>query len=448
MLLQETGKTLRLAWPIILGQLSQIALGVIDSIMVGPLGAANLAAVSVCISVFSIPLVFGLGISFAISPITAIAKGAHDGTQLGDVLRSGFWTLLAIGTVLLVIMIFASEGLHLLKQDPEVTALAIPYLRILGYSMLPILVYQHFKQFSEGLEIMWPPLLIGLLMIPLNTFGNWLLIYGNWGFPAMGLEGAGWATTLSRVFAALAMMGFIFFNRRFAIYEPFKMSWRRVKKATVLRILKLGIPGGFQYIFETSAFAISAILIGWLGAKELAAHQIAINLASISFMVAIGLSSASAIRIGHASGKRDYQLAQRIGKSSILLSAAFMAVCGVVFILGRYALPALYIADTEVIEITSKLLIIAAIFQVADGIQAVGVGICRGLEDVKKPTLFVLIAYWVIALPMGSFFAFVLDWGVYGLWSALAAGLFVSALLLTYRFFKQTGRYIAAQKMR
>ena len=446
MLLAETGRTLRLAWPIILGQLSQIALGVIDSVMVGPLGAANLAAVSVSIGVFSVPLVFGLGISFAISPLTAIAKGRHDYQQIGDIFRSGFWTLFGIGLALVVIMLFVSQGVHLLKQDANVTALVIPYLRILGYSMLPILVFQHFKQFSEGLEIMWPPLLIGLLMIPLNTFGNWLLIYGNWGFPAMGLEGAGWATTLSRVAAALAMMGFIFFNRRFAAIEPFKLGWRRVHKATVKRILKMGVPGGFQYIFETSAFAFSAILIGWVGAKALAAHQIAINLASISFMVAIGLSSASAIRVGHASGKNDFVLAKRIGKSSLILSAAFMAVCGLVFVFGRYYFPSLYIQDVEVIQLTAHLLIIAAIFQIADGIQAVGVGLCRGLEDVKKPTLFVLIAYWVIALPVGALLAFTFGWGVVGIWTGLAGGLFISALLLTYRFFKQIDRHIAAQK--
>lgn len=447
MLLAETGRTLRLAWPIILGQLSQIALGVIDSVMVGPLGAANLAAVSVSIGVFSVPLVFGLGISFAISPLTAIAKGRQDTQQIGDIFRSGFWTLFGMGIALVLLMIFVSQGVHLLKQEADVTSLAIPYLRILGYSMLPILVFQHFKQFSEGLEIMWPPLLIGLLMIPVNTFGNWLLIYGNWGFPAMGLEGAGWATTISRVLAAVAMMGFIFFNRRFAAIEPFKLSWRRVHKATVKRILKLGVPGGFQYIFETSAFAFSAILIGWLGANALAAHQIAINLASISFMVAIGLSSASAIRIGHASGKKDFVLAKRIGKSSILLSAAFMAVCGLVFVLGRFYFPSLYIQDPLVIQITAQLLIIAAIFQIADGIQAVGVGLCRGLEDVKKPTLFVLIAYWFIALPVGAFFAFKLEWGVVGLWIGLAGGLFISAVLLTYRFFKQIDRHIAsAQK--
>jgi len=443
MLLSETGRTLRLAWPIILGQLSQIALGVIDSVMVGPLGAANLAAVSVSIGVFSVPLVFGLGISFAISPLTAIAKGRHDAQQIGDIFRSGFWTLFSIGLALLILMIFVSEGVHLLKQEADVTALSIPYLRILGYSMLPILVFQHFKQFSEGLEIMWPPLLIGLLMIPLNTFGNWLLIYGNWGFPALGLEGAGWATTISRVLAALAMMGFIFFNRRFAIFEPFKLSWRRVHKATVVRILKLGVPGGFQYIFETSAFAFSAVLIGWLGANALAAHQIAINLASISFMVAIGLSSASAIRVGHASGKKDYVLAKRIGESSLLLSASFMAICGLAFVVGRYYFPGLYISNPEVIRVAAQLLIIAAIFQIADGIQAVAVGLCRGLEDVKKPTFFVLIAYWVIALPMGALFAFTFNWGVVGIWAGLAVGLFISAVLLTYRFFKQIDRHIS-----
>lgn len=440
MLLTEGKNTLKLAWPIILGQLSQVALGVIDSVMVGPLGANHLAAVSVSIGVFSIPMVFGLGISFAISPLVAIAKGKHDQESAAAILNNGFWTLLFIGLLLSVILFIFSGHIGILKQEEAVTNLSVSYLSILGFGMLPMLVYQHFKQFSEGLEIMWPPLLIGLLMIPINTLGNWLLIYGNGGFPALGLEGAAYATTFSRIIAALMMGGFVLYHKRFAIFQNRPLAWSKLNKEVIFKILRLGVPGGFQYIFETSAFAFSAILIGWLGAKALAAHQIAINLASISFMVAVGLSSASAIRIGHAKGKNDLVLARTIGKSSIWLSAAFMALCGIVFVLGRYYFPSLYIQDQEVIHITAQLLIIAALFQIADGIQAVGVGICRGLEDVKRPTLYVLIAYWVIALPLGSLFAFVFDWGVVGLWSALALGLLLSAILLTYRFFRQIDR--------
>lgn len=442
MLISESAKTIKLAWPIIIGQLSQIALGVIDSVMVGDLGAQHLAAVSVSISVFSVLLVFGLGISFAISPLTAIAQGEFDTQKINDVMRSGFWTLTGVGIALALVTFFSANLIPYFKQDPEVSELAGPYIQILSYSMLPILVYQHFKQFSEGLQIMWPPLIVGLAMIPLNIFGNWLLIYGNLGFPEMGLNGAGWATTLSRLIATTAMFAYSLNSKRLKRYTQQLFNIYLVKKSMVTRILKLGVPGGFQYIFETSAFALSALIIGYIGAQEQAAHQITINLASISFMVAVGLSSASAIRIGHAKGQGNYHLAKRIGYSSFLSSALFMAACGIVFIIGSEYLPSLYINDQEVIQISSQLMLIAALFQIADGIQAVGVGILRGLEDVKRPTLFVLIAYWGIALPLGALFAFVFHWGVLGIWAALALGLFISAILLSWRFSKQINRLI------
>lgn len=441
----ELSRTLKLAWPIVIGQLSHIALGVIDSVMVGRLGADELAAVSVSVGLFSILMVFGIGVSFAISPLTAIANGEGDHRKAEAILKNGFYMALAIGTGLALLMVLLAPVLHWLNQPEAVTQLSIPYLRILGLSMLPVMIYQAFRQFSEGLEIMYPALIIGILMIPINAFGNWLLIFGNWGFPAMGLEGAGWATTITRVLAAAAMMGFVLYNRRFKVYEPLKLGLYSLQKAVMTRILKLGIPGGVQYIFETSAFAFAAVMIGWLGSKPLAAHQIAINLASISFMVAIGLSSASAIRIGHAQGKNNFVLARKIGKDSFWLSGGFMGLCGLVFIIGRFYFPSLYINDPEVINLAAQLLLVAAAFQIVDGIQAVGVGLLRGMEDVKRPTLYVMIAYWVIALPLGGLLAFQLNFGVMGVWVALALGLTASAIMLSYRFFRLVGQKIKEQ---
>ena len=438
----ELSRTLKLAWPIVIGQLSHIALGVIDSVMVGDLGADQLAAVSVSVGLFSILMVFGIGVSFAISPLTAIANGEGDHYKAEAILKNSFYMALALGSALALLMILLAPVLHLLNQPEAVTELSIPYLRILGLSMLPVMIYQAFRQFSEGLEIMYPALVIGLLMIPINAFGNWLLIFGNWGFPAMGLEGAGWATTITRFLAAAAMMTYVLYNKRFKVYEPLKLGLKTLQKTVMTRILKLGIPGGVQYIFETSAFAFAAIMIGWLGSKPLAAHQIAINLASISFMVAIGLSSASAIRIGHTQGKNDFVLARKIGKDSFWLSGGFMGLCGLVFILGRFYFPSLYISDPEVINLAAQLLLIAAAFQIVDGIQAVGVGLLRGMEDVKRPTLYVMIAYWVIALPLGGLLAFQLNFGVMGVWVALALGLMASAIMLSYRFFRLVGQKI------
>jgi len=433
----ETLKTLKLAWPIILGQLSHIFLGVIDSVMVGQLGADELAAVSVSVGLFSILMVFGIGISFAISPLTAIARGAKDVMQTEKILKNGVINGLLVGIVLVLLMFFGADLLSFMQQTPRVTELSIPYLRILALSMLPIMIFQSFRQFSEGLEIMYPALILGLLMLPLNAFGNWLLISGNWGFPALGLEGAAWATTLTRLVVAIALAAYVLKNKRFAAFR--QIRWRNaIDKQVQRRLLSLGIPGGAQLIFETSAFAFAAVMVGWLGSKPLAAHQIAINLASISFMVAIGLSSAGAIRIGHAKGQQNKQLIRKIGQSTLLLAAGFMALCGLFFIIARFHLAALYISDQEVINQAALLLLVAAAFQIADGIQAVGVGLLRGLEDVKRPTLYVMIAYWVLALPLGGLLAFTYNMGALGLWIALALGLATSAGLLSYRFYRLT----------
>lgn len=440
----EFFKTLKLAWPIIVGQLSHIALGVIDSAMVGRLGADPLAAVSVSVGLFSILMVFGIGVSFAISPLTAIERGAGNSVEAEKILKNGVINGLTVGAILVVLMLVVAAMLPWMNQTKEVTAYAIPYLQILAVSMLPIMIFQSFRQFSEGLEIMYPALLIGLSMIPLNTFGNWLLIYGNWGFPAMGIEGAAWATVLTRFVAAAMMAAYVIFNRRFQAYR--QLAWRAaIDTAVIRRLLALGIPGGAQLIFETSAFALAAVMIGWLGSKALAAHQIAINLASISFMVAIGISSASAIRVGHAQGQSNFLKVRNIGKSSFFMAGGFMALCGLVFIGMRYSLPALYIDDQEVINQAAQLLLVAAAFQIVDGIQAVGVGLLRGMEDVKRPTLYVMLAYWVLALPLGGLLAFTFDMGVLGLWIALALGLAASALLLSYRFFRLTRKKMLAQ---
>ncbi len=439
---KEFFRTLQLAWPIIIGQLSHIALGVIDSAMVGRLGADPLAAVSVSVGLFSILMVFGIGISFAISPLTAIARGNKDALQIEKILKNGVFNGIAVGFLLVLLMLGVAALLPWMRQSPEVSLLAMPYLQILSISMLPIMIFQSFRQFSEGMEIMYPALLIGLAMIPINTFGNWLLIYGHWGFPPMGVEGAAWATVVTRLLAAAMMAWYVLRNRRFAAYRQW--DWRQSFDAVVVkRLLALGIPGGAQLIFETSAFAFAAIMIGWLGSQALAAHQIAINLASISFMVAIGISSASAIRVGHAQGQGNFRLVRNIGKSSFFMAAGFMGLCGILFILLRFKLPALYITDPVVIKQAAQLLLVAAAFQIVDGIQAVGVGLLRGMEDVKRPTLYVMLAYWILALPLGGLLAFQLKMGVLGLWISLALGLAASAGLLSYRFFRLTSQKMA-----
>jgi len=310
---------------------------------------------------------------------------------------------------------------------------AADYMRIIGLSSIPLLLFQTYKQFIEGLSVMRPAMIFTLIANLVNVFANWLLIYGNLGFPALGLNGAGWATFASRAFMALALMGFVMnhiFFKKYDVSFHFKsINWTVIKK-----ILSLGLPSGIQYFFEVGAFSFAVVMVGWLGTKQLAAHQIAINLASISFMAVLGISVAGSIRVGNAVGMKDILETRRAGFMAILLGASTMFVAGIIFILFRNYLPTLYVNDEVVISYASSLLIIAALFQLSDGIQAVGIGVLRGLTDVKIPTAITFIAYWIVGLPVGYLLGFNLEMGVQGVWIGLLLGLTTSAILLTLRF--------------
>ena len=306
-------------------------------------------------------------------------------------------------------------------------------MKIIGLSSIPLMLFQSYKQFIEGLSVMRPAMVITLLANIINALANWVLIFGKFGFPALALNGAGWATFSSRVFMAIVMMGFVMnkeFFKQFDVSFHFKsINWKVIKK-----ILSLGLPSGFQYFFEVGAFSFAVVMVGWLGPKPQAAHQIAINLASISFMAVLGISVAGSIRVGIAVGQRDIQETRRAGFTASFLGASVMLFSGLIFIFFRNFLPSLYINDENVISIASSLLVIAALFQLSDGLQAVGIGILRGLMDVKIPTAITFIAYWVVGLPVGYLLGFTFNLGVQGVWIGLLSGLTTSAILLTLRF--------------
>jgi len=284
---------------------------------------------------------------------------------------------------------------------------------------------------------------IAILANLVNAFTNWLLIYGNLGFPQLGLDGAGWATFLSRVFMAV---GIIIYTNRSLNFQNYDMLpvIHSIDFPTIKKILNLGLPSGFQYLFEVGAFSFAVVMVGWMGTKPLAAHQIAINLASISFMIVLGISSAGGIRVGDALGKKDFFNVRRAGITALVLGASLMTLFGIVFMSLNKYLPTLYIKDNEVILIASSLILIAAIFQIFDGAQAVGIGILRGLTDVKIPTLITFVAYWIIGLPSAYLFGFVLGFGVSGIWVGLLISLAASAAMLTVRFIKKTKQLIVS----
>ncbi len=425
--------TLKLAYPVIIGQLGFISMGVVDSLMVGELGATPLAAASLANGLFILVLVVGIGVSFAITPLVAISVGANRHSECGVIFRQALIVDMLTGFILMAIVFICSNLLIFLNQPPEVVRLAKSYLNILGLSILPVMLFQTYKQFIEGLSVVRPAMVLTVLANVINFFFNWLLIFGNLGFPKLGLDGAGWSTCFSRLFMGVGLMWFVMSSAKFSEFDV-TFHFKKIDFGMIRKILALGLPSAFQYIFEVGAFSFAAVMIGWLGTRQLAAHQIAINLASISFMCALGVSAAGSIRVANAVGKQDVKEIRRAGFSAIFVGQSIMATFGIIFIIFKNILPALYINDQSVIAIASSLLIIASLFQIADGTQAVGIGILRGLTDVKGPTLITFIAYWVLGLPSAYILGFVYKMSVTGVWIGLLIGLTASAAMLTFRF--------------
>ncbi|WOK05043.1 MATE family efflux transporter [Imperialibacter roseus] len=424
---------IKLAYPVMLSQLGHISVSVADSVMVGQIGALPLAAASLGNSLFAVFMLFGIGVSYGITPLVASAYGEQNAGKLLDLLRHGVVSNFLMGLFLFGLIVGVSPILYHLDQEADVVENAIPYLGIIGFSIVPLMVFQAFRQFTEGLHLTRQAMTISIIGNLFNIFLNYLLIYGKWGFPALGLNGAAIATLVDRVLMAIAMGYFVF---RYQKLRPYTIGFhlKNLSKAIFKKLLALGIPSGMQFIFEVGAFAAAAIMIGWLGANALAAHQIALNLAGVSYMAATGIAAAASIRVGFYLGQNDYVNMRMAGMASFIMAMIFMTVCGITFVLGRNFFPSLYIDDAEVISLAAGMLVVAAFFQISDGVQVVGLGVLRGLSDVKVPTLVTLVAYWVIALPTGYVLGFVFDLGTIGVWIGLLFGLSISAVANFTRF--------------
>ncbi len=430
-------QTLILSLPIIVGQIGQLAMSVADNVMVGRVGTDALAAAAIGNGLFTIIMVTGIGISMAITPLTAMAMGAGRNQDCGIILRQGLLLNMVTGIILCLATFLAARAIRIMNQPVAIVEPAIVYMQVLGLSMLPLMLFQSYRQFAEGVSFLKPAMFITLAANLINIFVNWVFIFGNLGAPALGLTGAGIATFSSRMFMAACLMAVVMTAPSLKRFDP-SLRFKKIDIPLMKRLLGIGIPGAFQYFFEVSAFAASSVIVGWMGVKELAAHQIALNLASISFMCAMGISAAGTIRVSHALGRNDTPNVRAAGFSAAMLCAGFMALAGMVFILFRHSLPGFYVSDPEVIHITGLLLIIVAFFQISDGTQAVGIGILRGITDMKVPTLLTLAAYWAIGLPSGYALAFWWDLGIYGIWYGLLISLSASALLMMLRFHVKT----------
>lgn len=426
-------ETLKLAYPVVIGQLGHMMLGVVDSLMVGKLGAVPLAASSLVNGLILLIIVLGIGMSVALTPLVAISKGSGNHDQCGIILRQGLLVNLVFSILLVLVVYFFADIIYYLNQPYEVAVLAESYLKILSFSIIPFMMFQTYKQFIEGLSFTKPAMIILILANVVNAFGNWVLIFGNLGMPRLELDGAGFATLLTRISIALAIFIYVIYSKQFKQFDP-TLRFRSINWNIIRKILDLGIPGGFQMFFEVGGFAFAAVMIGWIGAKELAAHQIAINLASITFMVGLGISIAATIRVGNYLGKKDINGIKNAGYSALFIVAIIMGSFGIMFIILRKFLPTLYILDPVVIEMASSLIIIAAIFQIVDGLQVVGIGLLRGLTDLKAPMVIAFIAYWVIGLPVAYLLGFTFGYGVEGVWISFVVGLSIAAIFFIRRF--------------
>jgi multidrug resistance protein, MATE family len=431
--LMESRRTLALALPIMSGLVGQMLMGLADTLMVGQVGTVPLAAAAFGSNLSHIPMVGGMGLLAAVPVLTAHAFGARRPEIAGEVLRHGLWIAAVAGSVAALGLWWIRSRVGWLQQPEEVVAAAQTYLVLIGASLLPLLVAHSLKQFCEALANPWPPTLILLGGVLLNILLNWLFIFGRWGCPAMGLDGAGLATLIARIVTALAIA--LYLVRSTALAEHLSARWLRLPAwGSIREQLGIGSPVAAQHLLEVGAFAFAAIMMGWIHAEAMAAHQIAITCAATTFIFAMGFGMAVSIRVGHAWGAGAHRRLRRVAYSGLCLTAAMMSVFALLFILGGPSIADAFSNSPDVIAIAAMMLFIAGFFQIFDGLQVVAMSALRGMGDVRRPAMIAAFSYWIIALPIGYVLGFVLGHGAMGIWIGLAAGLGTAAVTLIGRF--------------
>lgn len=442
MLVREFKQTLRLSIPLIVSNVAQVGLGLIDSAMVGSISYKQLAASSFVINAIGIPQVICIGMTIAITALVSIARGQNDTVAASSFLYNGVFLSTLVSIIIASICTIASPLLWHMGQEPEVVAIAAPYFKVMIWSLVPMTFFLSMKQFSDALEMTRIGMFLSFMSLPLNALLNWLFIFGNLGLPRMELLGAGVGTLLTRVVEAIVMLYIIFNSKAFTKYVAVKKEAWKIQRKRIADLLHIGIPSGLQLVMEAGAFSVSGIMVGWLGATAQAAHQIALNCASTTFMAVLGLSMGSSIRTAHAYGSNDVPRLKRIGVSTIAGGLIYGVVTGLLFILFRYQLPYLFNSEAAVVTLSAQLLLVAALFQVSDSLQAIGAGLCRGIKDVKVPTILVAVAYWVIGIPVGYWLAFEQGWGASGIWWGFVVGLSMAALFLNRRFLRMVSKKV------
>ena len=447
---REFRYNLHLATPVILGMLGHSFVAFADNVMVGQLGTAELAAVSLGNSFVFVAMSLGIGFSTAITPLVAEADGAGDAAQGRRVLKHGLVLCTLLGVALFGTVLLAKPLMYLMDQPEEVVILAIPYLDLVAFSLIPLIVFQAMKQFSEGLSRTKYPMYATILANVINITLNYLLIFGAFGFPRLGIVGAAIGTLVARV--GMCLFLWAIFKRK-TFFSPYLQGlWKRgVEMPMLKKIMDLGFPSALQMFFEVAIFTAAIWLSGVLGKNPQAANQIALNLSSMTFMFGMGLGVAAMIRVGNQKGLGNYPELRRVATSIFLMTVILEVFFAAVFLVGRNFLPTLYLdindlsnqADNmEVMALAARLLLVAAFFQISDGLQVVVLGALRGLQDVRIPTLITFIAYWGVGFPVSYYLGLHTSLESTGIWIGLLLGLTASAFMLYLRFQYKTNRLI------
>jgi MATE family multidrug resistance protein len=431
----------RLAIPVMIGHLGHVLVGLADNIMVGRLGAAPLAAVSLGNSFVFIAFSLGIGFSMAITPLIAEADGEGDEAKGRMLFQHGLILCSMLGLSMFVMLLVAAPLMRHMDQPEEVVKLAMPYLNIVALSMIPLMVFQAFKQFTDGMSKTKYGMHATVLANAVNVILNFMLIYGFWIFPRLELVGAAYGTLISRFVMFVFIFWILYTKPRFSVFFNW-MKINEIRNEIFARIIDLGFPTAMQMLFEVGVFTAAIWLAGTMGVVDQAANQIALNLSSMTFMIAVGLGVTATIRVGNQKGLKRFSELRRISLSIFLQVFIIEFFFALGFFVFKDYLPMLYIDNAEVIRTAASLLLIAGLFQLSDGIQVVVLGALRGLQDVRIPTYITFVAYWIIGFPICYLLGKTLEMGSQGIWIGLLAGLTASALLLLARFKYLTQRLI------
>ena len=426
---REIGPMLNLAVPVVVAEMSWVTMGTVDILMVRALGPSAIGAVGVGSMLFLALAVFGIGVLLGLDTVIAQSFGAGQRDECHRWFVHGVVMSVILTIPLTLVAWVAIARLDLWGFDLTVLNLTEPYLRIVTWSVWPLLLYTAFRRYLQAMGVVKPTMFILLMANLVNVLANWMLIHGNLGAPALGVDGAGWATFISRSYLALGLLSVVVWRDARTDYGLRRVSWV-IERSRLRQLLWLGLPAAMQVTLEVGVFSAASALAGRLAPVALAAHQITLNMASFTFMVPLGLASAAAVRVGHAVGRQDTYGANQAGWTAVMLGVFCMACASAIFLLIPSRLMGLFTVDLTVVDLGVTLLFVAAIFQIFDGLQGVLTGALRGLGDTRTPMFLNLAGHWAFGLPLGYTICFVLGYGVVGLWIGLSAGLIVVSLLL------------------